>query len=124
MIYFEVRSSRLLRLDLAGRFDMVCEANRGVKDDSRLWGDDVLKEFDYGEVRDGSITRQAQEVKSNCLKCFYSIAIQKEENTLYMHSTSIQIKEKRTFVGTIGLLGPLPIIAPKGDHAPDSNTLF
>ena len=33
----------------------------------RFWADDVLKEFDYGEdVRDGSITRQAQEVKSNC----------------------------------------------------------
>lgn len=37
-------------------------------------GDDVLKEFGYGEVRDGSITRRAQEVKSNFLKKrFYSI---------------------------------------------------
>lgn len=24
----------------------------------------------------------------------------------------------------VGLLRPLPIIAPKGDHAPDSNTLL
>lgn len=31
----------------------------------RFGGDDILKEFDYGEMRDGSITRQAQEVKSN-----------------------------------------------------------
>lgn len=31
-------------------------------------------------------------------------------------------QEKRTFLGTVGLLGPLPIITPKGDHAPDSNT--
>lgn len=31
-------------------------------------GDDVLNEFGYGEVRDGSITRRAQEVKTNFLK--------------------------------------------------------
>lgn len=63
---------------------MVCEANRRVKGDSRLWGDDVLNEFDYGEVRDGSITRQAQEIKSNCLKMFlFNYSRETREHIIY-----------------------------------------
>lgn len=60
----------ILKLELAGfndSLDMMCERNRRVKMTPTFWGDDVLKEFDHGEdMRVGSITRQAQEVKSNC----------------------------------------------------------
>lgn len=87
-----------MKLDLAsfnGRLDTVCKANRRVKDDSRLWGDDVLREFDYTEVRNGSITRQAQKVKSNCLKMFlFHYNTETREHIIYAQHQQPDKREK------------------------------
>lgn len=91
----------------------------------RFGGDGVLKEFDYGEeVRDGSITRQAQEVKSNCFKMFlFNDHIETREHVIYaQHRHPDQGKE--CLQEPIGPLGPLPVVTSKGDHAPEFNCVF
>lgn len=81
---------------------------------ARFWGDDVLKEFDYGEeVRDGSITRQALKIKSNCLKMFVFLITQKKESMSSMHSSSIQIKEKNVSRNPQILWVPSPLLPPE-----------
>lgn len=112
-----------MRLGLAGSFNMVCETNRRVKNDSRLWGDDLLKEFVYGEVRDDSITRQAQEVKTNCLKMFlFHCNTETREHIIYAQHQHPD-KGKNNICRNHRPLVFLPIKPLKGDHAPDSNTL-
>lgn len=90
-----------------------------------FWGDDVLKEFDYGEeVRDGSITGQALKIKSNCLKMFvFPDHIEKRQHVIYaQHQHPDQGKER--LQEPVDPLGPQPITPPKGDHAPESNSVY
>ena len=77
----------------------------------RFLEDDVSKEIDYGEVRDGLITSQVKGSKVTSSKTFlFNYSIEAREHKSYRYDTSTRSRKER-FCKPIDPLGSLSVNA-------------
>lgn len=92
----------------------------------RFLEDDVSKEIDYGEVRDGLITRQVKGSKVTSSKTFlFNYNVEAREHKSYMYDTSTRSR-KRMFLQAHRPSGfpSSKYVPPKANSCPASNTIY